>query len=90
LCDHDITQSFDVCEYCDDMMITRRPGPAFVAQASNVMWPAAFVGAVAQVLLPMAGLFDAAKELARLNKQRTKLQKVMPCMCACAQADEVP
>uniref|UniRef100_A0A7S3R9D9 valine--tRNA ligase n=1 Tax=Dunaliella tertiolecta TaxID=3047 RepID=A0A7S3R9D9_DUNTE len=28
-----------------------------------------------QVLLPMAGLFDAEKELARLNKQRTKLQK---------------
>lgn len=24
----------------------------------------------------MAGLFDVAKELARLNKQRTKLQKV--------------
>jgi hypothetical protein len=29
-----------------------------------------------QVLLPMAGLFDVAKELARLNKQRTKLHKV--------------
>jgi len=28
-----------------------------------------------QVLLPMAGLFDVAKELARLNKQRGKLQK---------------
>eukprot|EP00983_Pelagomonas_calceolata_P006943 225969-Pelagomonas_calceolata.AAC.3 len=28
-----------------------------------------------RVLLPMAGLFDAEKELARLNKQRTKLQK---------------
>ncbi|KAF5828074.1 tRNA synthetases class I-domain-containing protein [Dunaliella salina] len=28
-----------------------------------------------QVLLPMAGLFDAEKELGRLNKQRTKLQK---------------
>lgn len=28
-----------------------------------------------QVLLPMAGLFDVDKELARLNKQRTKLQK---------------
>lgn len=28
-----------------------------------------------QVLIPMAGLFDVVKELARLNKQRTKLQK---------------
>ncbi|GBF93255.1 valyl-tRNA synthetase [Raphidocelis subcapitata] len=28
-----------------------------------------------QVLLPMAGLFDAAKELARLEKQRAKVEK---------------
>ncbi|GFR44090.1 hypothetical protein Agub_g5252 [Astrephomene gubernaculifera] len=28
-----------------------------------------------QVLLPLAGLFDVAKELARLGKQRTKLEK---------------
>jgi hypothetical protein len=31
----------------------------------------------AKVILPMAGLFDVAKELARLNKQRVKLQKVI-------------
>lgn len=28
-----------------------------------------------QVLLPLAGLFDVAKELGRLNKQRTKIEK---------------
>jgi valyl-tRNA synthetase len=33
-----------------------------------------------QVLLPMAGLFDVDKELARLNKQKQKVSGQMVCL----------
>jgi hypothetical protein len=41
------------------------------------------------VLLPMAGLFDVEKEVARLSKQRAKIEKVgqgAPCAAACTAA----
>lgn len=47
-------------------------GAALSGQAGQIEL---VVGEGLQVVLPMAGLFDAAKEIERLGKQQAKLEK---------------